>query len=99
MRRITICLLAMIMTVGVFAGDDMDKTSDDYKAVYNAVLDYVEGVYNVQPERIERSVSPNMVKVGYAKRRGDDWMEIPMTFEQLHKLAGEWNKGGKRAND
>ena len=39
----------------------------DREAVRLAALDYVEGIYSVQPERIERSVHPALVKRGFYK--------------------------------
>ncbi len=41
----------------------MAQQSDDHKAVRQAVLDYVEGIYQLQPERIERSVSRELAKI------------------------------------
>jgi len=69
----------------------------DKEAVRQAALDYVEGIYNVQPDRIERSVHPNLVKRGfYKKDAATPYAEMPMTYEQLVKLAASWNKDGKR---
>ena len=69
----------------------------DKEAVRQAALDYVEGIYNVQPDRIERSVHPNLVKRGfYKKDAATPYAEMPMTYEQLAKLAASWNKDGKR---
>ena len=66
-------------------------------AVKQAALDYVEGIYNVQPERIERSVHPSLNKRGfYKKDASSPYVESPMTYEQLVKLASSWNKDGKR---
>jgi hypothetical protein len=57
----------------------------------------VEGVYNVQPERIKRSVHPSLVKRGFYKRTAEaPYAESPMTFDQLVNLAATWNKEGKR---
>ena len=86
--------LILILAVGstVFAADKTDK-----ELVREAVEDYVLGVYNVQPERIKRSVHADMTKIGYYERDGE-YREIPMTFQQLVKLAGNWNKDGSRAN-
>jgi hypothetical protein len=72
-------------------------TAADKEAVRQAALDYVEGIYNVQPERIERSVHPNLNKRGfYKKDASTPYAEMPMTYEQLVKLASSWNKDGKR---
>lgn len=73
------------------------QTTGDKDAVRQAALDYVEGIYNVQPERVERSVHPNLVKRGfYKKDAATPYAEMPMTYEQLVKLAASWNKDGKR---
>ena len=79
------------------AGTAGAQTPADREAVRNAALDYVEGVYNVQPERIKRSVHPSLVKRGFYKRASDaPYTESPMTFDQLVNLAATWNKEGKR---
>jgi hypothetical protein len=73
------------------------QSAQDREAVQQAALDYVEGVYNVQPERIQRSVHPSLVKRGfYRKAAGAPYVESPMTFDQLVNLARTWNKEGKR---
>ena len=67
------------------------------EAVRQAALDYVEGIYGVQPERIERSVHPALVKRGFYKKDASaPYVESPMTYEQLVNLARTWNKEGKR---
>jgi hypothetical protein len=65
----------------------------DEKAVRAAILDYVEGVYEVAPERVKRSVHPQLAKRGYYKDDGA-WVEVPMTFAQLVELAATYNKDG-----
>ncbi|MCZ6837504.1 MAG: nuclear transport factor 2 family protein [Planctomycetota bacterium] len=77
-----------------------DPMASEKKAVERAVLDYVEGVYEVKPELIERSVHPQLAKIGYARRSAEGpWREIPMTFEQLVELAGSYNADGRIAED
>ena len=67
------------------------------EAVRLAALDYVEGIYNVEPARIERSVHPTLVKRGFYKdTAAGPYLESPMTYEQLVRLAGNWNKDKKR---
>lgn len=69
----------------------------DREAVRQAATDYLEAIYNVQPERIERSVHPSLVKRGYYKKEpGAPYAESPMDYDQLLKLAASWNKDGKR---
>jgi hypothetical protein len=73
------------------------QSATDREAVRQAALDYVEGIYNVQPDRIRRSVHPTLVKRGFHKDNPSAaYKESPMTFDELVKLASEWNKGGKR---
>ena len=67
----------------------------DRKAVEEAVLDYVEGVYLVQPERIERSVHKDLRKVGYGRRDSSaEYRVMPMTYQELYDLAAKWNASG-----
>ena len=69
----------------------------DVEGVQAAVEDYVEGIYQVEPDRIERSVHQDLWKRGFYKRQGE-WRLAPMNYEQLHRLSANWNKDGKRAN-
>lgn len=71
------------------------QSAADQAGVRDAVLDYVEAIYEVAPERIDRSVSPDLVKRGYWKDEGEaDYSESPMTFDQLRRLARRWNADG-----
>lgn len=77
------------------------QSADDRAEVERAVLDYVEGVYEVKPELIERSVHPELEKFGFARRSpDDDWRVIPMTYEELVELAGKYyaESGGAPAD-
>lgn len=66
----------------------------DHRGVRNAVLDYVEGVYDVRPERIERSVHPTLLKQGMVRQGEHEPYRGPvlMNFTQLRDLAATWNK-------
>lgn len=77
-----------------------DQEEKDRKAVERAVTDYLEALYDVKPELIERSVHPDLTKLGFG-RRGDvkEYRSFGMTYEQLHKLAGEWNDDGDNAGE
>jgi hypothetical protein len=89
-------LLAAPLTAGPRA-----QSTDDREAVRQAMLDYVEGIYNVEPARLERSVHPDMVKRGYYREKAGDteFRFSPMTREQLINLAANWNKDRKRPID
>lgn len=87
-RLTTFITLLFVGSMGI-----ADHSADDHAEVERAVLDYVEGVYEVRPELIERSVHPELKKFGFARRsREDDWRVIPMTYEQLVELAGSYYK-------
>ncbi len=77
------------------------QTDADREAVRQATLDYVEGVYNVDPSRIERSVHPKLAKLGFYRGPKDEAYRAPspMTFERLVEVAKTYNKEGKLPKD
>lgn len=94
MKKIWVCMcLALMMAQGASAGDSGEQ------GVVAAVMDYVEGVYEMKPERIANSVHPDMRKHGFYRDKKGKYHEVPMTFEGLKKLAGEWNKDGRAGAD
>jgi hypothetical protein len=85
---------AVVLTAAVVV---VSAQNGEREAIRQAALDYVEGIYTVQPQRIERSVHPALVKRGfYRKDPGGPYVESPMTYEQLVNLASNWNKSGTR---
>ena len=94
MRSITTAtLIAVLMSYA----SGIAQTPADTEAVRLAATDYVEAIYNAQPERIRRSVHPSLVKKGYFKQTPTSpYTESPMSFDQLIKVAETWNKDGKR---
>ena len=71
------------------------QSDADRQAVEEAVLDYVEGIYLVQPERIERSVSKDLRKLGYWRQDSSvEYRAAPMTYQELYDLAAKWNANG-----
>ena len=84
-----VAAVASLLAPGLPAGE-----ADDEKAVRQAVLDYVEGIYEVDPSRIERSVHKDLRKLGfrYSEEDGAYQGPLPMTYQELHDLAGRWNK-------
>lgn len=60
-----------------------------------ALQDYLGALYEAAPERIERSVSPDLVKLGlWHDAENGRWQPSPMTYDRLVKLAGRWNHKG-----
>lgn len=83
--------LLLFFSVAAFAQTDADR-----EAVKQAALDYVEGVYEVNPARIERSVHPELVKRGFYIKKGEtNYTGAPMTFTELVNLSKTYNKSGR----
>ena len=90
-------LLFMIMAVPVVAPA---QSSPEQEAVKQAVLDYVEGIYEVTPTRIERSIHPEMAKRGFFIKKGETvYSPHTMTFAQLVELSKNYNKDGHVPKD
>lgn len=91
--------LALVLSLSPFA--PAREEGAEREAVEEAVRDYVEALYLVQPERIERSVHKDLEKLGLWREEGSKEYSEPgkMTFEQLHQLAGAWNKDGRVGSD
>lgn len=88
---------ALTLLLGALAvAPTQAAASDDEDGVRQAILDYVEGVYEVAPERIRRSVHPDLHKFGYYRPSADeDHRKSPMTFQQLVELAATYNVNGR----
>jgi hypothetical protein len=87
----------MFTAIAPLAGQGRPAPAGDREAVRQAALDYVEGVYRVEPDRIRRSVHPTLVKRGFHRQDASSpYVEMPMTFDQLVTLASDWNRDGRR---
>jgi Putative lumazine-binding len=98
MTRFLFLVLALFLTTPVSA---QQGANADREAVRQAVLDYVEGIYNVEPARIERSVSPNLAKLGFYRPPAETAYRPgrSMAFQQLVEIAKTYNKEGKLRKD
>jgi CubicO group peptidase (beta-lactamase class C family) len=67
----------------------------DRAAVERAVRDYLEALYDVEPAKIERSVHRDLVKRGFFRDGAWEYVEHTMTYDDLYRLAAEWNADGK----
>jgi hypothetical protein len=95
----TACRLLVVLFAALLVADTAAaQTAADKEAVRQAALDYVEGIYQVDPSRIERSVHKNLTKRGFWREPSEASYrpESVMTFDQLMKLTAAWNKDGKR---
>lgn len=75
------------------------QAQTDEEGVYNAVLDYVEGFNNVEPERFEKSISKDLVKYGYWKNPDGEYQGSPMNWDQAYQLASSWNVDNRQNID
>ena len=90
-KTVILFLLALALTFSASA-----QTNDDKEAVRQAALDYVESIYDVNPEKAERSVHPDLAKRGFFMGKGDtSYTPLTMTFAQLIELAKTYNKSGR----
>lgn len=90
MRLCSLLLLALLITPALCA------QSSDEERVRAAVLDYVEAIYQIEPERISESVHLEMAKRGFWRQSPDDaYGESTMTYDQLVRIAETWNRNGR----
>ncbi|HBS28508.1 MAG TPA: hypothetical protein DEB06_03435 [Phycisphaerales bacterium] len=101
----TVALLALTLTLVVIAFVAPVRAADpapatDSAAVERACRDYVDAIYDLKPELIDRSVSPNLVKSGFGFNKKEGvYKQYPMSFAQLRELAASYNKDGKIPKD
>ena len=80
MKAIFAALFALA-TVQVFAQDEKEKVS-------NAVLDYVDAFYYGDTSKIIRSISPDVVKYGYYRKKdATAYSGEPMSYRQMLDYA------------
>lgn len=109
MKALSILLLFFAITScsnNLKTGKTLSPSTDpevvaNYQAVYAAISDYVEGIYEVAPERIERSVDTDLHKLGYYYNpEQEKYLDnLPMTYDQLYNLAANWNREGEQADE
>ena len=86
-----ILLAALTVTVAALAADPTDEN-----AIRQAVLNYVNSVYQVKPELVDESVHPKLQKIGFVPDKdGTGYREMWMTRDELRELAVHWNKEGR----
>jgi hypothetical protein len=98
MKRLVLLVASVAFAIGAFTA--LSHAQDERERVRLAVLDYVEGVYQVEPARIERSVHPDLTKHGFFREKGKDGYSTgKMSFAKLVEVAKNWNKSGKLPKD
>lgn len=98
MKRLLLLVAAAVVLLSPVAA--RAQSNAEREAVRAAVLDYVEGIYEVAPARVERSVHPDMAKRGFFVKKGETaYSPHTMTYAQLVELARNYNKDGHVAKD
>jgi hypothetical protein len=89
MKNILIISLFTLLSPGSYAQDDKQQVAD-------AVSDYVDGFYFGDTTRILRSISPQVVKYGYYRKKDESkYNGEPMSFREMLDYA---TSVGKRKN-
>lgn len=93
-------LLLLALVVLIFPVVTRAQADAEREAVKQAVLDYVEGIYEVDPKRVERSVHADLAKRGFFVKKGETaYTPSPMTFAELVDVARNYNKNGRVPKD
>lgn len=64
-KSISIVVIVAISVVSTISAQETRQATEDEVAVYEAIEDYVYGLYDADSMRIIRSVDPSLRKVGY----------------------------------
>lgn len=88
MKKVFLLIIGLAL-VGHLHGQQNNSEEAKVRA---ACMDYIEGFYEGDQDKLKRSLSPNMLKFGYMKRRGADGTGEfasagQMTFEEALAYA------------
>lgn len=78
-----------LLSVSIYA---VGQTESDRKAVEKAVLNYVEGIYEMNPDKIREGVHPELSKRGFWRDKKTGKIdELKMTFPELVEFVKDYN--------
>ena len=99
MKLLSYICISLLLAVNLYNTVSAIKEDED-QAIKEAVLDYIEGLYYMEPERIERSIHPDLSKRGLRKT-GDDTDYEPhiMSYDILLEAAETANIDGRIPDD
>ncbi len=88
-RRVLVTIAIVTLTTAAMADPDDE-------AIRQAVRNYADSAYLVQPQLVEKSVHPKLQKIGYVRKQASDaYRELWMNFYELKELVAGWNKEGR----
>jgi hypothetical protein len=92
-----ILLAALAMAATALAAEPAETTEpSDEDAIRQAVLNYVNSIYQMKPELVDESVHAKLQKVGFVPDKdGTGYREMWMNRDELRELALHWNKEGR----
>ena len=92
MKRISLLLLAIVVTFGV--GDAVVKAGSEEDAIKAAALDYCEGWYAGDAERMESCLHPELAKriVRREPKTGDERLQNMSAAELVQATQKGWGK-------
>ena len=73
----------------------MAQATGDRAGVERAALDYLEGFYEGDADKIRRGVHPDVVKYGFMSRDGAEYRGSPMSFAEMLEYAESVRKSGE----
>lgn len=94
MTRVRMVLVVLMIAAAAIGARGFEQASDRV-AVERAVLDYVEAIYEVKPELVDRSVHRELAKRGFFRGQDSTYRESTMSFAQLRTLSERWNAQGR----
>ncbi len=91
-----VLLVALVMAASAFAIDPVEYIEPtDEEGITQAVMNYVNSIYQVKPELVDESVHAKLQKVGFVPNKdADGYREMWMTKDELRELAVHWNQDG-----
>lgn len=101
MRTLILISTLALAALSLAFSPTSDEPTADERAVKAAIEDYVLAFYRAEPERLERSLSPDLKKMGYWRSSPDEAYSdaLHMTYDQARELAASWNAEGQQGED
>jgi hypothetical protein len=82
-----------LLAVAAFPQPGLAQSSDE-AGVRRAALDYLEGFYEGDDDKLRRSIHPEVSKFGFARpAAGRAYRRIPMSYEQMFEFAADVREG------
>ncbi len=91
-----ILVIALTMAATALATEPAEATEPtDEEAIRQAVLNYVNSIYQMKPELVDENVHAKLQKIGFVPDKdGTGYREMWMTRDELRELTLHWNQDG-----